>query len=162
MMNELLNVIRFDFQKACLNGAYSFLKKAGNKSYEAVALFAGKIEDDKAFISDVICPLQESSRTQFGLMYTVDGAELHRINMWLYKNKLKLIAQIHSHPTEAYHSETDDEFPIVTTLGGLSIVVPHFAQDPINHLDWAYYRLFAETSWKELKHKEIKNIIKII
>jgi len=156
------NIKCFEFKQSCLNEAYSFLKKAGNNSYEAVALFVGKIEDNNAIISEVICPLQESSRSKFGLMYTVDGQELHRINLWLYQNKLKLIAQIHSHPSEAYHSETDDEFPIITTLGGLSIVVPYFAQDPLNHLDWAYYRLFSETCWEELNLTEIEKLIKII
>ena len=81
-------------------------------------------------------------------------------NLWLYENKLKLLAQIHSHPSEAYHSKTDDEFPIMTTLGGLSIVVPYFAKHRLNHLDWAYYRLFSETNWIELNQSEIKNLIK--
>jgi len=26
--------------------------------------------------------------------------------------------KFHAHPTDAFHSETDDSFPIVTTLGG--------------------------------------------
>lgn len=156
------NLKSFEFDKKCLNEAYSFLRKAGDKFYEAVALFAGKIEDDKAIISEVICPLQESSRSQYGLMYTVDGKELHRINMWLYEHKLKLIAQIHSHPSEAFHSETDNEFPIITTVGGLSIVVPYFAQDPLNYHDWAYFRLTSEICWEELSQTEIENLIKII
>lgn len=161
-MNGFLDITYFEIQNDCLNQAYSFLKKAGTKSFEAVALFAGRIENCNAFISEVVCPLQESSRSEYGLMYTVDGKELHRINLWLYKNNLKLIAQIHSHPTEAYHSETDDEFPIVTTLGGLSIVVPYFAKDTLNHLDWAYYRLLSETHWKELDKSEIEQLIKIV
>lgn len=151
----------FEFHYGCLSEAYSFLKKAGKKSYEAVALFAGKVEGNNAIVSEVICPLQESSRSQYGLMYTVDGKELHRINLWLYQNRLKLIAQIHSHPSEAYHSETDDEFPIVTTLGGLSIVVPYFAKEPLNHVNWAYYRLYSETYWKELNQTEVEKLIKI-
>lgn len=161
-MNDFLNLKCFEFHKDCLSEAYSFLRKAGNKSFEAVALFVGIIEGNKAIIKNVISPLQESSRSHYGLMYTVDGTELNRINLWLYKNKLKIIAQIHSHPGKAYHSETDDEYPIVTTLGGLSIVVPNFAQETINHHNWAYYRLISETNWKELSQSEIEKIIKII
>lgn len=161
-MCGFLNIKNFEFQQKCINDAYSFLRKVGDKSYEAVALFAGKVENDIAYISEVICPLQESSKSKFGLMYTVDGKELHRINMWLYENRLKLIAQIHTHPTEAYHSETDDDFPIITTLGGLSIVVPYFAQDKLNHLGWAYYRLISETYWVELNQSEVEQLIKII
>jgi hypothetical protein len=161
-MIGFLDINSFEFQNDCVENAYSFLKKAGKKSYEAVALFAGKIEGHNAVVTEVICPLQESSRSRYGLMYTVDGKELHRINLWLYENKLRLIAQIHTHPTEAYHSETDDEFPIVTTLGSLSIVVPYFAKGKLDYLDWAYYRLFSETSWEELEHSDIEKLIKII
>ena len=160
-MIGFLEIEYFEFKKKCLEEAYLFLKKAGNKSFEAVALFAGIVEDKHAIINNVIFPLQESSRSKYGLMYTVDGDELYRINLWLYENKLKLLAQIHSHPSEAYHSKTDDEFPIMTTLGGLSIVVPYFAKHRLNHLDWAYYRLFSETNWIELNQSEIKNLIKI-
>lgn len=157
-----LDIEIFYFNMTCINEAYSFLKEVGDKSFEAVALFAGNTEGNTALIKKVICPLQEGSRSKQGLLYTVEGEELHRINVWLYKNKLKLIAQIHSHPNEAFHSETDDKFPIVCTFGGLSIVVPDFAQAPINYLDWMYYRLLPESNWKELSKSELKNLIKII
>jgi hypothetical protein len=34
--------------------------------------------------------------------------------------------QAHTHPFEAFHSETDDAFPIVQTTGFLSLVIPDF------------------------------------
>ncbi len=161
-MTGFLDIECYEFQNGCFDEAYSFLKGAGNKYFEAVALFAGTIEENHAIINKVIFPLQESSRSKHGLMYTVRGDELHRINTWLYENKLKLIAQIHSHPREAYHSDTDNEFPIVSTVGSLSIVVPNFAQASINHLNWAYYMLQSETKWQELNQADINQLIKII
>lgn len=161
-MGGFLNIERFEFEEKCLKEAYAFLREAGNDSFEAVALFAGEVGTNIVKVTQSICPLQESSRSQFGLMYTVEGEELYRINRWLYKNKLKLIAQIHSHPTEAYHSEMDDAFPIVTIKGGLSIVVPNFAQDNFNHLDWAYYRLDEHEIWSEMDIQKVIKTIKII
>lgn len=161
-MKGFLDIKCFEFKETKIKEAYSFLRKTGKKSYEAVALFAGQVEGNKVFIKEVIYPMQKSSRSFYGLNYKVDGEELHRINLWLYKNKLKLVAQIHSHPKEAYHSETDDEFPMITTLGGLSIVVPFFAKSPLNYLEWAYFRLLSETRWEELNLPEIKELIKII
>jgi hypothetical protein len=161
-MKGFLDIQRFEFDYSSVKEAYSFLNKAGKKSFEAVALFAGRIDGDVAIIDNVIFPLQESLKTRYGLLYTVDGEELHRINLWLYKNNLKLIAQIHSHPTEAYHSDTDDEYPIISTLGGLSIVVPYFARYPPNYEDWSYFRLDDHITWKELNTSEIEKLIKII
>jgi len=83
-------------------------------------------------------------------MVVVDGPELHRINVWLYEHEMTLIAQIHSHPTDAYHSETDDAIPIITTPGGLSLVVPDFARGPADLTTYAIFRLSESGDWKEL------------
>jgi hypothetical protein len=37
-----------------------------------------------------------------------------------------MLAQLHTHPTLAYHSDLDDAKPIVTEDGTYSIVVPFF------------------------------------
>lgn len=158
-MNGFLGVQRFEFTKDSLVEAYSFLGQAGVKSFEAVALFAGQLQGTSARIERVIFPLQRSYKTKSGLLYEVDGDELHRINMELYKNNLKLFAQIHSHPGEAYHSETDDEFAIVATIGGLSIVVPNFAQENLDHRTWAYYRLSKNSVWNELEQQSVEELI---
>jgi hypothetical protein len=56
--------------------------------------------------------------------------------------------QIHSHPTSAYHSDTDDHFPLVTLVGALSIVIPDFAlHAPDDKDDWALYRLRGYGEW---------------
>jgi hypothetical protein len=36
--------------------------------------------------------------------------------------------QVHTHPGEAFHSATDDAYPMVHTPGFLSLVIPRFAK----------------------------------
>lgn len=147
--------------KSQLNDALNFLRYAGERGVEAVGLFAG-IELEKTFlIKKVILPKQQGYILESGLMYAVEGDELHRINVWLYENKMKLIAQIHSHPTEAYHSEADDRFPIVDTIGGVSIVVPNFASGNVSLTDCAIYRLSCDKSWDELDMHGIKSLFTV-
>ena len=152
----------FQFPKMVLEEAYSFLQNAGKERFEAVALFAGQVDGKIAVVKEAILPKQKSYKLSSGLMYSVEGEELHRINVWLYKNKLKLLAQIHSHPQEAYHSETDDAFPIVSTEGGLSIVVPNFARSKMDYLTWAYYRLKSHMVWTEVSNEEFNSLIQVI
>jgi hypothetical protein len=40
--------------------------------------------------------------------------------------------QVHTHPKAAFHSLTDDTWPIVHTLGFLSLVVPNFGMGEIS------------------------------
>ncbi len=146
----------------CIQKAYELMRYAGENRVEGVALFAGYEKDNKFYISQTIIPKQTAYRLELGLLYAVGADELHRINVWLYQNNLSIIAQIHSHPNEAYHSETDDAYPIVATKGGISIVVPRFAKDPIDLKNWAVYRLSSENRWVELNYSEKEKIIQIV
>ena len=61
--------------------------------------------------------------------------------MWLYEAGEMLAVQVHAHPTDAYHSDTDDTYPIVATLGGLSIGVPDFCSRGLFTDSTMIYRL---------------------
>jgi hypothetical protein len=71
-------------------------------------------------------PRQTATRTDRGLHLRVGGDELARLNEELYRTGETLLAQIHTHPTLAYHSDLDEAKPIVTEDGTFSIVVPFF------------------------------------
>lgn len=142
--------------------AYELMRYAGSKGVEGMALFAGKQNGNTFQVFETIIPKQNSYRLESGLMYAVEADELHRINVWLFKNGFSIIAQIHSHPNEAYHSETDNQFPIVATIGGISIVVPRFASDPMDIYNWAVYRLSSQNTWKKQSINDIETIFEII
>lgn len=161
-MSSFLDIKEVRIPLSCANSAYKYLQDFGMKGFEGVALWAGVQVESTFEVRATFIPEQKSFNHDSGLFYSVGGDQLHRLNVWLYKNKMVLIAQIHSHPSEAYHSDTDDAFPIVTELGGLSLVVPDFASAPLNIYDWAAYRLSPNYGWKELSVKEASSLIKII
>lgn len=160
-MKGLTQINKITINSIHILKAFDFLKYAGQKGVEAVSLFAG-VENNNVFhIREVIIPKQSSYIMEQGLMYAVENDELYRINLWLYENKMSLIAQIHSHPTEAYHSSTDDRYPIVDTYGGVSIVVPYFAQGKMSIYDWAIYRLSLSKAWLRLNDSEVNSLFQI-
>lgn len=161
-MIGLTHIDKITISKQHISKAFDFLNYAGKKRVEAVSLFAGCEEGNTFHIKEVVIPRQLSYILEQGLMYAVEGDELHRINVWLYENKLKLIAQIHSHPREAYHSPADDRFPIVDTYGGISIVVPDFATGKMELNDWAIYRLSLNKTWEKLTSEVVKSLFQII
>lgn len=145
----------------CIKKAYEHMRRAGQVYVEGVALFAGKEQGSIFTITETIIPEQEALRLEEGLLYLVDGDELHRINVWLYEHGLSIMVQIHSHPRDAYHSATDDTYPIVATVGGLSIVVPDFARGPIEIDTWAVYRLMPNGDWIDLSVSGVPNLIEL-
>jgi hypothetical protein len=156
------NINMISISKVNIVKAFNFLNYAGKKSVEGVALFAGFGEATVFHVKEVIIPKQSTYNIEQGLMYAVDGEELHKINVWLYKNNMNLIAQIHSHPSEAYHSTTDDRFPIVDTFGGVSIVVPDFARGLVSLNNCAIYRLSLKKTWDKLTTEEVNTLFQII
>lgn len=161
-MNGFLTITKIIIPVKCLDQAFQFMKYVGERNLEGAALFAGCKKVNTFYVEETIIPKQKAYSLDQGLMYVVDSAELHKINRWLYDNDYSIIAQIHSHPQEAYHSETDDHFSIVTTMGGLSIVVPYFATGQMKLDNWAVFRLSTEGIWKELNRLEIQKLFEII
>ena len=94
-------------------------------------------------------PARRPTSWKLGLMVRVDGDALHQLNTWLYDHEEVLVVQIHAHPTEAFHSATDDTYPIVTAEGSISIVAADFCRQGLLSESTAVYRLDNQ-SWLEL------------
>ena len=125
------------------------LREAGLDGNEHFILWSGIVRDDRFLVRTLHCPKQTALRLAGGLCVRVEADELHRLNVWLYENAERLAIQVHSHPREAFHSDTDDTYPMVTTLGGLSLVVPDFARHGVRGPETALYRL-SSAGWKGL------------
>lgn len=145
------------------NKAHEFLRQVGLRdSAEAVALWAGTIEGTIFHVNQTIIPEQTPHRTPTGLCYTVSSEELHRTNVWLYEHGVRIIAQLHSHPSDAFHSELDDALPLATTAGCFSLVIPDFARHPFSLERCATYRLMPGRGWEELAPSEAARLITIV
>ncbi|MDE2933830.1 MAG: hypothetical protein OXS47_08175 [Chloroflexota bacterium] len=125
------------------------IRSAGLDGYELFVLWSGTRDGDTFLVGEVHIPRQTSYQLDGGLCVRVDGSELHRLNVWLYEAQQVIGVQVHSHPAEAYHSETDDAYPIATLDGSLSIVLPFFGRDGFNSGGIAVYRL-GQDGWSEL------------
>ena len=159
-MNRLAKVQRLLVPSPVAQQAHAHLKRVGRRQVEGVALWAGQIDGRDARITTTIIPLQTALRLPTGLVYVVDDEELHRLNVRLYREGLTLVAQLHSHPEAAYHSETDDTYPIATAVGSVSVVVPTFARGPINPASWAVYRLTAQ-GWTAMAEGQSASFIQV-
>jgi hypothetical protein len=134
-----------------LEPTLEFLADAGKAGYEGFVVWGGKIIDDEtlAFTSCYV-PKQTAHKTASGLLVTVDGESLFQMNRSFYQEGEIAAGQVHTHPTDAYHSETDDHFPLVTLRGALSLVIPDFAKKARRSIDrWAWYRLVDHGVWAE-------------
>lgn len=145
----LEGVARFRVPAEIVTKTERSLQRAGHEGYELFVLWSGTLDGEMFSVHTAHVPKQTSYRLDSGLCVRVEGEALHKLNAWLYENEQMLGAQVHAHPADAYHSDTDDTFPIVTTLGGLSLVVPEFCRRGLL-LRSAAYRL-AVDGWREVR-----------
>lgn len=141
---------------------YDFMRAAGKMRLEGMVLWAG-LQQGKIFtVTELIIPEQRGLSTPDGVCAIVDAPELQRLNMHLYRNSLKLIAQVHTHPGRAYHSDTDDHYAIANTVGCFSLVVPNFARQNYLLRECAVYRLNAHAQWVEVDESVAPNKIVVL
>lgn len=150
MKDGLLAVRTFVIPAEVLRNTIEFLREVGREGFEGFVLWGGeRTSRDRFEFRSSIIPEQCARLTEEGLLVTVEGQALFEVNKLLHGRGEILGAQVHSHPTRAYHSSTDDQFPIVTLVGALSIVIPDFARNaPADVEAWACYRLSGASRWE--------------
>ena len=137
----LRGVQRFRVTASAIRETEEAIRSAGQDGYELFVIWSGTRDDDTFTVARVHVPEQTSYKLDAGLCVRIDGSELHRLNVWLYETQQVIGVQIHGHPADAYHSDTDDTYPIATLDGSLSIVLPFFGRDGWRSRDIAAYRL---------------------
>jgi hypothetical protein len=129
------------------------LRAFGTRGFEGLVLWAGTIANNDARVTQGLVPPQQPIGDERGVGYFVDGDSLFELNVHLHRSGLLLLAQVHSHPSEAYHSEADDRYAIVTAEGGYSLVAPDFGE-AFAIASCAVYRL-SGGEWLELGEDEV-------
>jgi hypothetical protein len=111
---------------ALLRATYDQFRRCGARKKECVAYWIGPA-DQPTLVDEVRHPVHVASPQN----YEVDSMWLHQLWVHLGKVQRSVRMQIHTHVGKAWHSPSDDMWPIIHTPGFLSLVVPHCAQDPI-------------------------------
>ncbi|WP_051257175.1 Mov34/MPN/PAD-1 family protein [Brevundimonas aveniformis] len=124
---------------------FAQLRRCGAGVSECQALWLGPwSEPDK--VTEMIHPQHSASPVGF----QVDPVWLHQLWLRLAKDGLGIRVQIHTHPGAAYHSATDDAYPIVHQPGFLSLVIPRFATGTVGFDQAFLARIDDAGTWGEV------------
>ncbi len=143
------NVVKGGNEPLCVAGGilpatFRKLRDCGRGQCECAVYWTGPCSD--RCVDGLEHPLHE--RSAFG--YEVSDAWLTEFWKRLAASMRSVKAQVHTHPGEAFHSASDDRWPIVSQAGFVSIVIPKFAESEPT-LDEAWIgRLQADGSWRRL------------
>lgn len=134
------------------------LNLRGSAKAERVVLWLGTESADQSAIAEVFVPIQETGAYRF----VIPPEGMREILQHLRATSSKIIAQVHSHPQEAFHSVVDDAEALVRHEGALSLVLPRFAlhTSPESFFqDAAIYELSARDTWDEVPATKMNILI---
>jgi proteasome lid subunit RPN8/RPN11 len=124
----------------------AYLRPKETDPCEAVVLWLGRNHR----VTEVFKPLQVVTVDSFRIPFE----SMRQLMAHLRLARQRVIAQVHTHPGLAFHSEADDEWSIVRHEGAFSLVLPYFARstDSKSFLsDAAVYRLNAVDRWTRIE-----------
>lgn len=127
-----------------LGTTFEVLRSCGRSECECVVYWVGPAGADA--VDGVEHPTHR--RSPFG--YQIDDSWLTRFGLDLGRRQRSVKAQVHTHPGAAFHSQTDDDWPIVAQPGFLSVVIPNFAMNGITLKNAWIGRLQQNGTWREL------------
>lgn len=108
--------------RALFEQTFDILRDCGKGRAECQVLWIGSWRDSRQ-VTEVVHPIHRASRGGFH----VDDAWLTAFWHRLAERKEGVWAQVHTHPADAFHSATDDAWPMVHLPGFFSLVIPDFA-----------------------------------
>jgi len=113
-----------------LADTFDHLRSCGAGRRECQALWVGPWAHPSS-VTEVVHPRHTASAVGF----QVDHAWLTDFWLSLAETGTGVRAQVHTHPGAAYHSATDDAYPLLHNPGFLSLVIPRFALGPADFTD---------------------------
>ena len=127
------------------------LRQAGACGEEGFVVWAGSLAGGDAYVSSVVVPKLSVGR----IHGEVSAETTARLLGALDERDLVPIAQLHTHPHEAFLSDTDAIRPIVAVHGFLSIVIPRFGfVDLADPGRWSAHAFRGAGRWHELTANE--------
>lgn len=147
---------RFTIPRRVIDTTAAFLRDRGEAGVEGTVLWLGEVVSDfEATVTETYVPEQVAYRTPHGLAVEVTRHGLNELIRWLPAG-IFVLARVHSHGEEAYHSETDDQNMIISHEGAISIVVPNFARDGMDLARCSVNRLHRGQGWVELSSVQVQ------
>jgi len=142
-----------------LYDARIFFEAAGSEGCEGTGLLAGEVVGSEQQVGRFFAPDQRAERSRGCWVEVTETGKLQLASSLAVKERW--LARIHSHPSQAFHSTTDDANPFLTADGSWSIVVPYFGLGLRRGLAACAVHLRERGRWRLLQPVEVEQWVQV-
>ena len=129
-----------------LEETFKHFRQCGDGRDECQILWLSSWDKSEA-ISKVVHPKHAAHRGGFLCSMTAGSTTFG----WSWSDtNMGIRFQVHTHPGEAFHSKTDDDYPIIHKPGFLSLVIPGFGLGPVGFKDAYLTEIQSDGRWQEV------------
>lgn len=118
--------MRYKIPSALLGKTFDLFRRCGGGRRECQVLWTSAWTNPST-ISEVVHPQHRAHAGGFQLC----SDWINRFCLELARAGRGIRVQVHTHPHEAFHSATDDDYPIIHSIGFLSLVIPDLGLGPV-------------------------------
>lgn len=147
----------FNIPEEIWNLTVENLRSFGDQNSEGLVFWGGIVSGDSIQVSG----LYILNHKPQGRSVVVTPEESRWLLKTLRHRDEKLVAQVHSHPGEAFHSKGDNERAASFHLGFLSIVLPNYAVN-VHTISECFAVEYDGHQFVELNKQDMRNRIKIL
>lgn len=146
-------ISRFVLSLPLLEATARTLQAEGRFEVESMLFWAGTVTNGVATVTDILVP-KGQGLLQRPLHIRVDDGIIAALCDVLDPPRIVLLAQVHTHLEEAFHSFTDDHFSLGTP-GLLSVVVPDSARGGVpGWKQWAFFVCEGNSEFRLIEGEE--------
>jgi hypothetical protein len=125
-----------------LDSSFEQLRDCGAGRAECVVYWCAAL-GEPGLLTRAVHPEHRAGRAG----YEVDSGWVTQFFLDLYRARETVRVQVHTHPREAGHSDTDDSFSLAPAAGFLSLVIPEFAAGPAGLAGTVLVRMQPDGTW---------------
>lgn len=152
--NMFAQIERFEIPRLLLQKTVEILRREGHFEVESLVFWAGCLSGSTAALSSIVIP-KGRGVFQHPLQVRVDESVMAAVCELVDPPDRVLLAQVHTHIGEAFHSRADD-LNSLDTPGYLSLVVPYAAKDDaIEWRRWGFFECIGSHQFRQMTAQEI-------
>lgn len=137
--------MRYQIPDALLRETFATLRTCGRGRRECQALWLSDWARPER-----ICAVAHPRHSSHAGGFQVESNWINELWRQLARSGRGIRVQVHTHPGQAFHSATDDAYPIVHEVGFLSLVIPDFGLGPVGFEDAYLAEITSDGRWEEV------------
>lgn len=137
----------------------SELRSRGHGRHESGAFLLGLERDQRREATQVVYYDELDPRAYSTGVCVLHGPAFSKLWAICRERKLTVIADIHTHPGEAFQSVSDRTNPMVATAGHIAIIVPDFASGPSIRDRLGIFEYRGQHQWVDRSPSKTSNFL---